>query len=77
MNTLRNDLLLGIQSADRIVEVEGLNVAGVGITQDSVVGLLMGPRNEGECLNHEKDSVFHFLLTGVDCHANGLPFLYG
>ena len=47
VNTLRSgpSERLGIQSADRIVEVEGLNVAGIGITQDSVVGLLTGPRN--------------------------------
>ena len=35
---------LGIQSADRIVGVNGQNVAGIGISQDSIVGLLMGPR---------------------------------
>lgn len=47
VNTLRGgpSERLGIQSADRIVEVEGKNVAGIGITQDSVVSLLMGPRN--------------------------------
>ena len=47
VNTLRGgpSERLGIQSADRIVAVEGKNVAGIGITQDSVVSLLMGPRN--------------------------------
>ena len=36
---------LGIQSSDRIVGVNGNNVAGIGISQDSIVSLLMGPRN--------------------------------
>ena len=61
VNTLRGgpSERLGIQSADRIVEVEGLNVAGVGITQDSVVGLLMGPRNTKVNVSiMRRDSVF-------------------
>ena len=61
VNTLRGgpSERLGIQSADRIVEVEGLNVAGVGITQDSVVGLLMGPRSTKVNVSiMRRDSVF-------------------
>lgn len=61
VNTLRGgpSERLGIQSADRIVEVEGQNVAGAGITQDSVVSLLMGPRNTKVNVSiMRRDSVF-------------------
>lgn len=61
VNTLRGgpSERLGIQSADRIVAVEGKNVAGIGITQDSVVSLLMGPRNTRVNVSvMRRDSVF-------------------
>jgi carboxyl-terminal processing protease len=35
---------LGIQSGDKIVEVDGKNVAGIGITSSEVMRLLKGPR---------------------------------
>ena len=50
---------LGIQSADRITVGEGQNVAGIGITQDSIVSLLMGPRNTKVNVSiMRRDSVF-------------------
>ncbi|MDA0728666.1 MAG: S41 family peptidase [Bacteroidetes bacterium] len=35
---------LGIRAGDRIVEVDGENVAGIGITNKDVMGLLKGPK---------------------------------
>lgn len=35
---------VGIQSGDRIVEVEGENIAGVGIENDKVIGMLRGEK---------------------------------
>lgn len=35
---------LGITAGDKIVEVDGENIAGVGITNDDVIRLLKGPR---------------------------------
>lgn len=61
VNTLRGgpSERLGIQSADRIVAVEGKNVAGIGITQDSVVSLLMGPsKTKVDVSVMRMDSVF-------------------
>ena len=80
VNTLRGgpSERLGIQSADRITAVEGQNVAGIGITQDSVVSLLMGPRNtEVNVSIMKRLSVFTVDSAWFDCHSNGLSFLHG
>jgi carboxyl-terminal processing protease len=36
--------LLGIQSGDRIIEVEGESIAGIGVTNDQVIKLLRGEK---------------------------------
>jgi carboxyl-terminal processing protease len=35
---------LGIKAGDRIVKVDSINIAGIGITNDSIIKLLKGPR---------------------------------
>lgn len=57
---------LGIKAGDRIVKVEDINIAGVGITNDSIIKLLKGPRGtkvDVDIVRPGYKKRFHYTIT--------------
>ena len=56
---------LGIRSSDRIVEVDGENVAGIGITNRDVMKLLKGPKGSIVQVGIQRDGVDELLVFDI------------
>ena len=56
---------LGIRSSDRIVEVDGENVAGIGITNRDVMKLLKGPKGSIVQVGVQRDGVDELLVFDI------------
>ncbi|MCB0402037.1 MAG: S41 family peptidase [Flavobacteriales bacterium] len=57
---------LGIKAGDRIIKVDDKRIAGVGITNDSIIKLLKGPRGtnvEVDIVRPGYSKVFHYKIT--------------
>jgi carboxyl-terminal processing protease len=70
---------LGIMPGDRIVEVEGSSVAGVGITNEKVVKLLRGPRGTTVNVRIRRPgvrSLMEFAIVRDKIPLNSVDFAY-
>ena len=57
---------LGIKAGDRIVKVDNIDIAGVGITNDSIIKLLKGPRGtkvDVDIFRPGYKKTFHYTIT--------------
>ena len=64
---------LGIRSGDRIISVEGKNVAGTGITNEKVFGLLRGPKGtqvKVDIYRPDEHRVINYIIKRVQSSWN-------
>ena len=69
---------LGIQSGDKIISVDGKNVAGVGITNAGVMKALKGPRGtevEVNVLRGEKEISYTIIRDKIPQHSVDVSYM--
>ena len=70
---------LGIQSGDRIIEVDGENIAGIGITNEDVIKALKGPRGSKVMVSIMRKGIpdlLEFVITRDQIPLNSIRFSY-
>lgn len=71
---------LGIKAGDRIVKVDKIDVASIGITNDSIVKLLKGPRGtkvDVDIVRPGYKKIFHYTITRdqIPIYSVDAPYL--
>ena len=70
---------LGIQSGDRIIKVDGENIAGIGITNEDVIAALKGPRGSKVTVSIMRKGfpeLIDFEITRDQIPLNSIRFSY-